>query len=410
MASDTRLRRLQIWVGQLVMKTLFLFIGIFAVSALLGFGLFTWVQAEGAGPLSLAAEELDKSPRAEATPSFKVTIDKGTNLNGLFEPNETIFVPPQAKIDIWATGEGVAAEKFTASAEFAKTQSTQVLDVRSHAQFQINAESGTAFQLMYGNKYQLNVVVLYPAKHTVSKTGDITIRVDGTLLGTLRDAHKCGTKLVKEHVDCYVAPDYFVKITAENRNWPITAHCKIGQMVAPATRWVNNKKVFTDERHTDYFVPNRPLAEKLEQIALEMEKAHIRFAEWEVNSGYRTPAYNKSIGGATFSRHAWGDAIDIMIDCDSDHRMDDINKDGRSDRHDGILIAKIADKLEMDGKVAKGGVGVYQFDSDQSVGCHVHIDVRGYVVRWGQFGIGRSARSFVWWPESSYDPKNGGGE
>ncbi len=30
-----------------------------------------------------------------------------------------------------------------------------------------------------------------------------------------------------------------------------------------------------------------------------------------VNSGYRSPAYNRGVGGASFSRHQWGDAADV---------------------------------------------------------------------------------------------------
>jgi zinc D-Ala-D-Ala carboxypeptidase len=41
-----------------------------------------------------------------------------------------------------------------------------------------------------------------------------------------------------------------------------------------------------------------PLREKVEAI--------------RVNSGYRTPAYNKQIGGATNSQHCKGEAVDIF--------------------------------------------------------------------------------------------------
>ncbi len=33
-----------------------------------------------------------------------------------------------------------------------------------------------------------------------------------------------------------------------------------------------------------------------------------------VNSGYRSPAYNRGVGGASFSRHQWGDAADVRSD------------------------------------------------------------------------------------------------
>ncbi|MGB8956808.1 MAG: D-Ala-D-Ala carboxypeptidase family metallohydrolase [Tumebacillaceae bacterium] len=42
-----------------------------------------------------------------------------------------------------------------------------------------------------------------------------------------------------------------------------------------------------------------------------VQDARSRYGVMSLNSGYRTPAYNSSIGGATFSRHMYGDAVDV---------------------------------------------------------------------------------------------------
>lgn len=41
------------------------------------------------------------------------------------------------------------------------------------------------------------------------------------------------------------------------------------------------------------------------------QNARNRYGALIVNSGYRSPAHNRAIGGATYSRHMWGDAVDI---------------------------------------------------------------------------------------------------
>lgn len=60
------------------------------------------------------------------------------------------------------------------------------------------------------------------------------------------------------------------------------------------------------------------LIEMLQNIRETLEAAiHI-------NSGYRSPAYNKSVGGANYSRHQYGDAVDMWSD---KHSLDELKKE-----------------------------------------------------------------------------------
>ena len=75
----------------------------------------------------------------------------------------------------------------------------------------------------------------------------------------------------------------------------------------------------------------------------------------------------------------------------------DVNGDGRVDKLDGLVIAKVCQSLEREGAVAVGGIGVYEWDADDSVRSHVHLDCRGYPARWGQIARGRGKVSYDWW-------------
>lgn len=75
-----------------------------------------------------------------------------------------------------------------------------------------------------------------------------------------------------------------------------------------------------------------------------------------INSAYRTPKYNRKIGGASRSRHVVGDACDIRID--------------------GVPPAAIVAYIER--FYPKHGVGLYS--------TFVHIDSRGYRVYWKNKG------------------------
>ena len=77
-----------------------------------------------------------------------------------------------------------------------------------------------------------------------------------------------------------------------------------------------------------------------------------------INSGYRTPEYNKKVGGATRSQHCYGTAADIVVD--------------------GISPASVAIAAEKALKKTghSGGIGLYK--------SFVHVDVRSKRYRWDQ--------------------------
>lgn len=76
-----------------------------------------------------------------------------------------------------------------------------------------------------------------------------------------------------------------------------------------------------------------------------------------INSGYRSPAYNKSIKGALNSQHIKGNAGDL--------------------RAKGFTPKQLADRIEKliaSGKMKQGGIGIYK--------TFTHYDIRGTKARW----------------------------
>ena len=72
-----------------------------------------------------------------------------------------------------------------------------------------------------------------------------------------------------------------------------------------------------------------------------------------INSAYRTPAYNKKVGGATYSQHQYGVAADIVVS-------------GVSPKD----VAAYAETLLPN----TGGIGIYS--------TFTHVDVRKVKSRW----------------------------
>lgn len=108
-----------------------------------------------------------------------------------------------------------------------------------------------------------------------------------------------------------------------------------------------------DGAHFPYEVKQnlKVLAEQLEVLREHFQKPV------QINSGYRSPAYNAKIGGEQNSQHLLGKAADVVID--------------------GISPDEVADAIEflIEGKLMiQGGVGRYE--------TFTHYDIRGKKARW----------------------------
>jgi uncharacterized protein YcbK (DUF882 family) len=93
------------------------------------------------------------------------------------------------------------------------------------------------------------------------------------------------------------------------------------------------------------------LANNLQVLRDEL-KASIK-----INSGYRSPAHNKKIGGAKNSTHTLGMAADIVVS-------------GFTPKQ----VAETIDRLVKEGKMMTGGIKAYP--------TFTHYDIRGVKKRW----------------------------
>ena len=104
---------------------------------------------------------------------------------------------------------------------------------------------------------------------------------------------------------------------------------------------------------------NVPLVYKDNMVILAHQLETIREASGgaiKVNSGFRTPSYNKKIGGASNSFHMRCMAADIVSSVLSPKKL-------------GTLILQ----LIADGKIKAGGVKIYS--------SWVHYDIRGKLTK-----------------------------
>ena len=104
------------------------------------------------------------------------------------------------------------------------------------------------------------------------------------------------------------------------------------------------------------------------RLKQELKKADYNPDGFVIRSGHRHPKRNEWVGGASMSRHMYGEALDL--------RIQDINKDGKYSDEDKQIVLNILDKKVIGNK---GGVGLYPGTRA------VHMDVRGRRARWDSY-------------------------
>lgn len=171
-----------------------------------------------------------------------------------------------------------------------------------------------------------------------------------------------------KHFFSYKPPVGFIEVTQDNQETPVAPHFKLKQFACKE-----------DSGYPKYVVLKERLLLNLELALEKLNQEGFNYNSFYVMSGYRTPYYNKSIENVPYSRHIFGDAADIFPDANPpDETIDDLNKDGKNDIADAVVLRDIAETMQ--GVAFPGGLGLY--DKTDSHGPFVHIDTRGFRARW----------------------------
>ncbi len=199
-----------------------------------------------------------------------------------------------------------------------------------------------------------------------------------------------GTDKVREYPSRHVAPTYFVEINEQTESLKLSPIVKIGDLVCPTSKE-------NPTRHVNFAPVDYSLIIKVEAGWQLFSARNPEIPNWRFISWFRTPAHNKRERGSSFSRHIYGDALDIIVDLNDDWRMDDLNGDRRIDMKDALVIASVFEELETTFALPWGGVGTYEYPGDESMGAAVHIDTRGFWARWGFSWMTGRQKNIVWY-------------
>ena len=122
---------------------------------------------------------------------------------------------------------------------------------------------------------------------------------------------------------------------------------------------------------------------KLEELLYQVNENGFDVNTFSIVSAFRSPYFNKLIGNNTdLSRHVFGDAADIYIDNTKDSWMDDLNSDGNININDALILERMAAEFDRNKKYSYLAGGLSSYKSNCVRGPFIHIDTRGYHVRW----------------------------
>jgi hypothetical protein len=175
-------------------------------------------------------------------------------------------------------------------------------------------------------------------------------------------------------------PERFVEVPEEACDAHVSPHLRLERLLSPDPPG-------TPSGWPRYAPVSFALVDKVETIDRELRDRGWVHETVTFTSGFRTPAYNKGVGGASQSYHMEGLALDFVVDKNDDGVMDDVNGDGVVNIQDAIAVGHLIRQLETGGTVTPGGTGAYETipaKPGEPVNVNLHTDVRGKQAKWGR--------------------------
>lgn len=171
----------------------------------------------------------------------------------------------------------------------------------------------------------------------------------------------------------YETPNNFIQVNSSAAaELQVSPHFKLRQFLP---KQPNSKAADT---WPQWALIRMPLLEKLERVLAVLAENEKPTPTLTILSGYRLPNHNGRVGGATYSRHMYGDAADFIVDSNNDGKMDDLNGDNKVNRSDLRWLLRRLSKGTT--PITAGGTGAYE--SHGKAEAFLHLDARGRAFYW----------------------------
>jgi hypothetical protein len=171
----------------------------------------------------------------------------------------------------------------------------------------------------------------------------------------------------KPEFQAYFQGRYFYKLSMEQAKEKIVDNWRIIDFISGDQK---NQWFYSLDKELYWLMDKKVLIAFL-QLKKKMEEKDLDWDAIRLNSANRSPYWNGVVGGAAYSRHLCGDAIDFSVG--------DVDKNGITNYEDKLKVLELCELIIGD----KGGIGLYP--KTQAI----HIDTRGRSARWNSYTPGK---------------------
>jgi hypothetical protein len=171
----------------------------------------------------------------------------------------------------------------------------------------------------------------------------------------------------KPEFQAYFQGRYFYKLSMEQAMEKIVDNWRIIDFISGDQK---NHWFYSLDKEFYWLIDKKVLIAFL-QLKKKMEEKDLDWDAIRLNSANRSPYWNGVVGGAAYSRHLCGDAIDFSVG--------DVDKNGIANYEDKLKVLELCELIIGD----KGGIGLYP--KTQAI----HIDTRGRSARWNSYTPGK---------------------
>jgi uncharacterized protein YcbK (DUF882 family) len=157
----------------------------------------------------------------------------------------------------------------------------------------------------------------------------------------------------------------FYKISPKQIYQKIAGNTRIRDLVSRDSFF---RAAIMDRSQTLYWLIDKRILYRIIELRAALKAKGHEPNGFKVTYGYRSPALNEAIKGASKSRHILGEAVDMTIR--------DIDGDGRYSKEDKAIVLQL-----LNSKIIRSMGGIGRYPGTRTV----HMDVRGWRARWDSY-------------------------